>query len=256
MFGHILSIRKQKNRKIARISSAAAVSLPTARIDIEMIGNDWDKILELEFQKPYFIQLTSKIKEEYSKYTCYPPISSVFNAFRLSSYAETKVLILGQDPYHNPGQAMGLAFSVPQGVALPPSLENIFTELSSDIGCEKPSSGDLTNWGKSGVLLLNAILSVRKNQPLSHKDFGWTTFTDHVISLLNEKQTPVVFVLWGSYARSKKALITNPIHLVIENVHPSPLSAYRGFFNAKPFTRINRFLSDTKQKPIDFCLRR
>lgn len=223
---------------------------------IFMIGNDWDALLKPEFEKPYFEELTKKVVEDYKKTTCYPPISSVFNAFRLSSYETTKVLILGQDPYHNPGQAMGLAFSVPDGIQIPPSLDNIYKELCSDIGCEKPTSGDLTAWGKRGVLLLNAILSVRKNQPLSHRDYGWRTFTDHVISLLNEKTTPVVFVLWGSYARSKKSLITNPKHLIIENVHPSPLSAHRGFFNAKPFSKINRFLTDTHQTPIDFCLRR
>jgi len=220
-----------------------------------MIGNDWDQVLEPEFKRPYFIEMTQRVKEDYQKHVCYPPINSVFNAFRLSSYENTKVLILGQDPYHNPGQAMGLAFSVPDGVEMPPSLVNIYNELVSDIGCQMPVSGDLTKWGKSGVLLLNAILSVRKNQPLSHRDFGWTTFTDHVISLLNEKETPVVFVLWGSYARSKRPLITNSRHLVIENVHPSPLSAYRGFFGAKPFSKINDFLKTTKQTPIDFCLR-
>jgi len=213
-------------------------------------------LLESEFQKPYFIDLKNKVVEDYAKHICYPPINSVFNAFRLSSFESTKVLILGQDPYHNPEQAMGLAFSVPDGVTLPPSLANIFAELVDDISCEMPKSGDLTKWGTSGVLLLNAILSVRKNQPLSHKNFGWTTFTDHVISLLNSKNTPIVFVLWGSYARSKKSLITNSIHLIIENVHPSPLSAYRGFYGAKPFSQINNFLMSTKQAPIDFCLRR
>jgi len=220
-----------------------------------MIGNDWDHLLEDEFNKQYFKDLKTKIIEDYNTCTCYPPIHNVFDAFRLSSYRDTKVLILGQDPYHNPNQAMGLAFSVPEGVALPPSLVNIYKELSSDLKCEKPKSGDLTSWGKSGVLLLNAILSVKKNQPLSHKDYGWITFTDYIISMLNDKDTPVVFVLWGSFARSKKTLIKNPIHLVIENVHPSPLSAYRGFFNSKPFSTINQFLERTNQQPIDFCMK-
>ncbi len=219
-----------------------------------MIGNDWDELLKSEFQKPYFVELTNKIVEEYKKNICYPKIHDVFHAFRLTSYKNVKVLILGQDPYHNPGQAMGLAFSVPEGIQIPPSLVNIFTEMKNDLKISIPKSGDLTNWGKSGVLLLNAILSVRKNQPLSHKDFGWTKFTDHVISLLNQKQEPMVFVLWGSYARSKKKLITNPKHLIIENVHPSPLSAYRGFFNSKPFTKINQFLLANDIKPIDFTL--
>ncbi len=227
----------------------------TAHIESNMIGNDWDKILEIEFAKPYFIELKNKVIEDYKNTTCYPPINKVFDAFRLSSYENTKVLILGQDPYHNPEQAMGLAFSVPKGIDLPPSLENIYKELVDDIGCRKPSSGDLTGWGESGVLLLNAMLSVRKNQPLSHRDFGWTQFTDNIISMLNEKETPMVFVLWGSYARSKKSLITKKRHLIIENVHPSPLSAYRGFFGARPFSKINAFLTRTNQTPIDFCLK-
>lgn len=224
-------------------------------IENNMIGNDWDTLLEAEFNKPYFKELKAKIIEDYDTCVCYPPIHHVFDAFRLSSYKDTKVLILGQDPYHNPGQAMGLAFSVPMGIDIPPSLVNIYKELSNDLECEKPKNGDLTVWGKSGVLLLNAILTVKKNQPLSHKDYGWTTFTDQIIRMLNDKQTPVVFVLWGSFARSKKILITNPIHLVIENVHPSPLSAYRGFFHSKPFSTINHFLERTNQQPIDFCMR-
>ncbi len=219
-----------------------------------MIGNDWDRLLEDEFGKEYFQKLTKDIVAEYRRYTCYPPIHDVFNALRLTSYAHTKVLLLGQDPYHNPGQAMGLAFSVNKGVPLPPSLENIFKELRSDIGCQAPQSGDLTPWAKQGVLLLNAILSVRSYRALSHQQYGWAVFTDHIISLLNEKKTPVVFVLWGSFARSKKVLITNPIHHIIENVHPSPLSASRGFFGARPFSKINQFLTETGQKPIDFCL--
>lgn len=219
-----------------------------------MIGNDWDEILKDEFQKTYFIELRNQIEKDYEKHTCYPPIHKVFDAFRLSSYKNTKVLILGQDPYHNPGQAMGLAFSVPKGIALPPSLVNIYKEYTSDLGYEFPESGDLTKWGNQGILLLNAILSVRKNQPLSHKDYGWMIFTDEIIKLLNKKTTPVVFVLWGSFARNKKKLITNQNHLIIENVHPSPLSAYRGFFNSKPFTKINEFLISKNLEPIDFNL--
>ncbi len=219
-----------------------------------MIGNDWDAILEPEFQKPYFKELTAKVVEDYKKHICYPQIHDVFHAFRLTAYKDTKVLILGQDPYHNPGQAMGLAFSVPKGIPKPPSLLNIFTELEDDLGIKAPESGDLTKWCESGVLLLNAILSVRKNQPLSHKEFGWMRFTDHVISLLNQKPEPMVFVLWGSFARSKKVLITDPKHLIIENVHPSPLSAYRGFFKAKPFSKINKFLTSNGLEPVDFRL--
>lgn len=220
-----------------------------------MINNDWDEILEEEFHKPYFVELKNNVIKDYEKHTCYPKIDNVFNAFRFSSYKDTRVLILGQDPYHNPEQAMGLAFSVPKGIQIPPSLVNIYKELHNDLGLEIPNHGDLTKWAKQGVLLLNALLSVRKNQPLSHKDYGWMTFTDHIINKLNEKETPVVFVLWGSFARSKKKLITNKHHLIIENVHPSPLSAYRGFFDSKPFTKINDFLIETNQRPIDFDLK-
>ncbi|MBI9008726.1 MAG: uracil-DNA glycosylase [Tenericutes bacterium] len=220
-----------------------------------MIGNDWDKILEIEFSKPYFKELENNMEKDYEKHTCYPPINKVFDAFRLSTYQNTKVLILGQDPYHNPGQAMGLAFSVPEGIKLPPSLVNIYKEYNSDLGFDIPLSGDLTKWAKQGVLLLNAILSVRENQPLAHKDYGWMTFTDEIIKCLNKKETPVIFVLWGSFARNKKKLITNKQHLIIENVHPSPLSSYRGFFGSKPFSEINHFLTKTNQIVIDFNLK-
>ncbi len=219
-----------------------------------MLNNDWDDLLKDEFKQDYFLRLVENIQKEYRKFTCYPPIHDVFHALRLTAHKDTKILILGQDPYHNPDQAMGMAFSVKKNVVLPPSLVNIFTELNSDLGYEIPLSGDLTAWAKNGVLLLNAILSVRKNQPLSHQQYGWTRFTDYIITLLNEKKTPMVFVLWGSFARSKKQLITNPIHLVIENVHPSPLSAYRGFFGSKPFSKINAFLVKSGQIPINFKL--
>lgn len=219
-----------------------------------MLNNDWDDLLKAEFKQDYFLALVEDIRKEYRNYTCYPPIHEVFHALRLTPYKDTKVLILGQDPYHNPDQAMGMAFSVKSGVSLPPSLVNIFTELKADLGWEIPLSGNLTNWAKQGILLLNAILSVRKNQPLSHQKYGWTRFTDQIIRMLNEKETAMVFVLWGSYAKSKKQLITNPIHLIIENVHPSPLSAFRGFFGSKPFSRINDFLVRSGQTPIDFKL--
>ena len=219
-----------------------------------MINNDWDIILANELAKPYFKELTKKIIEEYHNSICYPPINDVFNAFRLTPFHQVKVVMVGQDPYHNEFEAMGLCFSVPQSVQIPPSLQNILTELKSDLGYEIPSSGDLTHWAKEGVLLLNTIMTVRKNQPLSHKDYGWQTFTDEVIRLLDQKTEPLVFVLWGSHARSKKALLTNPSHLVIENVHPSPLSAYRGFFGSKPFSKINQYLVNHHLKPIDFNL--
>ena len=217
-----------------------------------LFNNDWNSYLKEEVQKPYFLKLLNDVNKEYEAYSCHPPLEQIFNAFCLTSYKQTKVLMLGQDPYHNPNQAMGLAFSVNKGVALPPSLQNIFKELENDLKIKNTVSGDLTNWAKSGVLLLNAILSVRNNQPLSHASLGWEKFTDHVISLLNKKEEPMVFVLWGSYARSKKNLITNNRHFIIENVHPSPLSAYRGFFGSKPFSKINAFLRLTNQGIINF----
>lgn len=217
----------------------------------KLFNNDWDLVLNEEISKSYFKKLLKDVEREYDNYICYPPKEQLFNAFCLTSFANTKVLILGQDPYHNPKQAMGLAFSVNKGIKLPPSLENIFKELNSDLGIEN-ESGDLTTWAKSGVLLLNAILSVRQNQPLSHAQIGWQTFTDQVISILNKKEEPMVFVLWGAYARSKKKLITDRKHFIIENVHPSPLSSYRGFFNSKPFSKINAFLKLTNQQEINF----
>jgi len=221
-----------------------------------MTHNDWDDLLRSEFQKPYFLDLAKTVQAEYAAGPCYPPIHMVFNALRQTAFHDVKVVILGQDPYHNPGEAMGLCFSVPAGVPFPPSLDNILTELTSDLGCPKPASGDLTKWTHEGVLLLNTILSVRKNHPLSHQDLGWQTFTDHIISLLDRKEAPVVFVLWGSHARSKKILLHNPRHLVLENVHPSPLSAYRGFFGSRPFSKINDFLVKNGASPVDFDLTR
>ena len=219
-----------------------------------MINNDWDELLKSEFQKPYFFDLVQKVKIEYAKGDCYPPINQIFTALRKTAYSATKVVILGQDPYHNPNEAMGLCFSVPKGVVFPPSLQNIFTELKHDLGYEIPKSGDLSKWANNGVLLLNTILSVERNHPLSHQFIGWLTFTDYIISLLNTKPEPLVFVLWGQHARSKKALLNNPKHLIIENVHPSPLSAYRGFFDSKPFSQINNYLLQNGVSPIDFDL--
>lgn len=221
-----------------------------------MIHNDWDHILASEFAKPYFKTLTEQIKTEYRHHQCFPPIGDVFNAFRTTPFSQIKVVILGQDPYHNPGEAMGLSFSVPKGIILPPSLINILTELKNDLGYEIPSSGDLTPWAKRGVLLLNTIMTVERNKPLSHKGFGWEQFTDEVIRLIDRKLEPVIFVLWGSHARSKRQLLSNPNHLVIENVHPSPLSAYRGFFGSRPFSQINNFLVKNNVQPIDFDLSR
>ena len=225
------------------------------QVENNVLPNDWNILLRDEINKPYFIKLLNDVEKEYSEFTCYPPKEQIFNAFCLTPYKDVKVLILGQDPYHNENQAMGLAFSVNKNVKLPPSLINIYKELESDLNV-KNDTGDLSSWAKSGILLLNAILSVRQNQPLSHHNLGWERFTDKVIEALNKKKDPIVFVLWGSYARSKKKLITDNKHFIIENVHPSPLSAYRGFFGSKPFSKINAFLNLTNQQMIDFKISR
>lgn len=219
-----------------------------------MINNDWDPFIQEELKKDYFINLMKFVKYEYQNGICYPPYNLIANAFRMTSYKDTKVVILGQDPYHGKGEAMGLAFSVPRGIKLPPSLQNIFKELENDLHIKTPNCGDLSKWAKEGVLLLNTTLSVRENTPLSHYGKGWEIFTDEVIKRLNEKDTPIVFILWGSNARKKKSIITNPIHLIIESAHPSPLSAYNGFFGSKPFSRTNEFLIKNNIEPIDFSL--
>ena len=194
------------------------------------------------------------IREEYKNHIVYPKASDVFNAFKYTDYDEIKVVIIGQDPYHGENEAHGLSFSVKPGIKKPPSLQNIFKELNTDLGCKIPESGCLEKWTKEGVMLLNSILTVEKDKPLSHQKYNWEKFTDAVIKKINEKQTPVVFILWGSYARSKKVLITNPIHLIIESPHPSPFSAYHGFFGSKPFSKTNEFLTKKKIKPIDWNL--
>ena len=195
-----------------------------------------------------------KVKSEYKKYTCYPEFNNIFNALKLTPYSNVKIVIIGQDPYHGQGEAHGLSFSVQKGIKLPPSLQNIFKELYDDLGIKNGDIGDLTPWAKQGVLLLNSILSVRKDSPLSHKDLGWQLLTDHIIKLINLKKEPVVFILWGSFARSKKQFITNKNHLIIESTHPSPLSAYNGFFGSKPFSKANDFLKEHKIKEVDFTL--
>ncbi len=217
-----------------------------------MIGNDWDIVLESEFKKDYFYNLLKFVKGEYARKTIYPAKKEVFRAFRYTPYKNVKVVILGQDPYHGEGQAEGLSFSVPKGIRKPPSLVNIFKELESDLGIPVSDSGSLVPWAKQGVLLLNTVLTVIKDQAASHKDIGWETFTDEVIKKINEKEEPVVFILWGSYARSKKKYITNSKHLIIESAHPSPLSAYNGFFGSKPFSKTNDFLIKNNLKPIDW----
>ena len=217
-----------------------------------MIGNDWDIILQDELKKDYFIKLINNVRKEYHDKTIFPRKDQVFNAFRYTPYEKVKVVILGQDPYHGVGEAEGLSFSVPLGIKKPPSLVNIFKELEDDLGIKPPNHGSLHSWAKEGVLLLNAVLTVVKDHAASHQGMGWETFTDNVIKLVNQKKEPVVFILWGRYARSKKNLITNPIHYVVESSHPSPLSAYNGFFGSRPFSKTNNYLISKGIKPVNW----
>lgn len=217
-----------------------------------MIGNKWDKVLEEEYKKDYFKKLIEFIKEEYKNKTIYPKQNEVFNAFRYTDFDDIKVVILGQDPYHGPNQAEGLSFSVSNNVLKPPSLKNIFKELENDLSIHYPEANSLKPWAKQGVLLLNAVLTVEEHKPTSHKDKGWEQFTDSIIKIINKREKPVVFILWGAYARAKKALITNPNHLIIESAHPSPFSARNGFFGSKPFSKTNIFLKKNNIKEIDW----
>lgn len=216
-----------------------------------MINKKWDVILKDEMKKDYFRKLGTFVKHEYATKRCFPEYKNIFNALRYTDYDEVKVVILGQDPYHGVGEAHGLSFSVQDGCKRPPSLDNIFKELESDLGIHRENN-DLTDWAKQGVLLLNSIMSVQMDRPLSHQNHGWEQFTDAIISKLNEREKPVIFVFWGSYARSKKVLITNSQHKIIESVHPSPLSAYRGFFGSKPFSKINQYLKENGEKEIQW----
>ncbi len=216
------------------------------------LGNDWDNILADEFQKPYYFELREFLKKEYATQTVYPNMHDIFNALKLTSFEDTKVVIIGQDPYHGFGQAHGLCFSVKKGVAPPPSLKNIYKELRSDIGFEIPGHGELTYWAQQGVLLLNNVLTVREASPNSHKGKGWEIFTDRVINELNKKSSPVVFLLWGANAQKKAEIITNPIHKKLISVHPSPLSASRGFLGCKHFSKTNDILRENRINPIDW----
>lgn len=216
------------------------------------IGNDWDGLLAPEFQKDYYLNLREFLKTEYFSRRIYPPMDDIFNALRYTTYDSARVVILGQDPYHGAGQAHGLCFSVKRGTPHPPSLKNIFKEINEELGITPPESGELVGWAKQGVLLLNTTLTVREGQPQSHKGRGWETLTDRIIELMNEKERPVVFMLWGGNARQKKALITNPKHLVLECAHPSPLSAYAGFFGCNHFRRANEYLASLGEEQIDW----
>lgn len=220
----------------------------------EMFDNDWDEQLREEVDKPYFNDLRYALAKEYKLHTVYPSKENLFQALKLTSYEHTKVVILGQDPYHGPGQAHGLSFSVLPGVKIPPSLVNIYKELHSDLGVPIPNNGYLVPWAKQGVLLLNTVMTVRDGQANSHKGLGWERFTDAVIEKLNEREKPVVFILWGSHAQKKGAFIDRHKHLVLESVHPSPLSAHRGFFGSRPFSKANAFLASQGMEPIDWTL--
>ena len=222
---------------------------------MRIIGNDWDEVLEDQFNAEYYQKLRDFLNEEYNSRVIYPLPKYIYTALKLTTYADTKVVILGQDPYHEPNQAHGLAFSVGKNVEIPPSLQNIYKELHDDMGCNIPNHGYLIDWAKQGVLLLNTVLTVRAHQANSHKGKGWEILTDSIISKLNQKDTPVVFILWGANARSKKALITSPKHCIIESVHPSPLSAYNGFFGSKPFSKTNNFLISNDLKPINWQIK-
>ncbi|MEG1613364.1 MAG: uracil-DNA glycosylase [Clostridia bacterium] len=214
------------------------------------IGNSWDKILNDEFNGQNYLNIREFLKKEYFSYTCYPEMHDIFNALKFTPYEDVRVVILGQDPYHNVGQAHGLCFSVKKGVPPPPSLVNIFKELKADLKIEPPRHGNLESWTKSGVLLLNTVLTVREGQANSHKDCGWQEFTDKIIQKLNERKQPIVFILWGANARAKKKYITNPSHFIIESAHPSPLSAYNGFFGSRPFSRANDCLISVDMPPV------
>lgn len=215
------------------------------------IEPSWHDHLEVEFAKPYFAALTDQVREEYTHHACYPPARLVFNAFNLCPFDKVKVVIIGQDPYHEPGQAMGLSFSVPEGVAMPPSLVNIFKEIADDLGTTMPPNGDLTRWAEQGVLLLNATLTVRAHQANSHQRLGWSTFTDAAIQALSTHREHLVYMLWGGYARSKRYLIDQQRNLVLESVHPSPLSANRGgWFGQHQFSRCNAYLKSVGEQEI------
>lgn len=216
------------------------------------LKNDWSEMLREEFEKDYYMELREFLKSEYRDHIVYPSMYDIFSALNYTSYSDTKVLILGQDPYHGEGQAHGLSFSVREGIATPPSLKNIYKELADDLGCYIPNNGHLKKWAEQGVLLLNAVLTVRSGEANSHRGKGWEKLTDRIIELLSNREDSMVFILWGNNARAKKSLIDTTRHLVIESAHPSPLSAHRGFFGSKPFSMTNNFLKSVGREEIDW----
>lgn len=218
----------------------------------KIFENDWQELLEDEMKKEYYLKLRQYLIGEYKTRTIYPDMHDIFNALHFTAYKDVKAVILGQDPYHGPNQAYGLAFSVRPGVRIPPSLVNIYKELEADLGCKIPNNGSLTKWAEEGVLLLNTSLTVRAGQANSHRRIGWEIFTDYIISLLNDREDPIVFILWGNNSKEKEKLITSPHHHIIKSVHPSPLSASRGFFGSKPFSKTNNFLISIGKDPIDW----
>lgn len=219
------------------------------------LGNDWDSVLEEVFNSQSYLDLRKFLIEEYRTRVVYPDMHDIFNALKTTSYKDVKVVILGQDPYHNPGEAHGMCFSVKPGVKIPPSLLNIYKELTADLGTYIPNNGYLVSWAEQGVLLLNTVLTVRKNEPFSHKGKGWEKVTDAVIKALNDREDPVIFLLWGTPARAKKALITNDRHIILETVHPSPLSAHHGFLGCRHFSKTNALLKEMGKTPIDFQIK-
>ena len=217
-----------------------------------LIGNDWDNLLEDEFQKDYYKDLRSFLIEEYKNKTVFPKMEDIFTALKLTPYRDVKAVILGQDPYHGPGQSHGLAFSVKKGVRIPPSLRNMYKEMNTDLAIPIPNNGYLEKWAREGVLLLNTSLTVRQAEANSHRKIGWEKFTDRIIQVLNEREEPLIFILWGNNAKSKEKYITNKNHCILKSVHPSPLSASRGFFGTKPFSKTNAFLKSVGEKEIDW----
>lgn len=218
------------------------------------LGNEWDDILKEEFEKEYYLKIRRILAAEYKNHTVYPDMYDIFNALKYTSFSKVKAVIIGQDPYHEPNQAHGLSFSVQKGVEIPPSLQNIYKELKSDLGIDPPTHGNLSSWAREGVLLLNATLTVRAHLANSHATIGWQIFTDRIISILNESETPIAFLLWGANAKRKKELIQNPRHYILESAHPSPLSAFRGFFGSRPFSKINAFLEKNARTPINWSI--